>query len=383
MKPDLILPCLLAAALWSGCAKEEKKADEAPSAKVEGSQVVLPADSPQRSALAAEPATPRKTNTVQMTGRLVWNDEVTVRIFSPVGGRVIALSANVGQKVQTGDVLAKIASPDYGQVQADVRKATADLKLAERNLARLQTLSEHGAAPQKDLEAAEDAQASALSEKERAVSRLALYGGNADVVDQIYCLKTPLAGVVVEKNINFGQEIRPDAMLGNVPQTFLPFFVVSDPAHLWLLLDATELDMTKLKAGQTVNLRTRAYPDKVFEGQIEVIGDALDPATRTVKVRGTVPNVEQLLKAEMYVTAEVLSDAAAGVDIPAKAVFLKENKPYVFVERSVGQYERREVRLGAESNGKIGVLEGLQDGQRVVTEGCLLLQNLMESGRKL
>ena len=73
----------------------------------------------------------------------------------------------------------------------------------------------------------------------------------------------------------------------------------------------------------------------------------------------------------------------AGVDIPAKAVFLKENKPYVFLETSAGQYERREVKLGAESGGKIAVLEGVVDGQRVVTEGCLLLQTVMDAGGKL
>ncbi|MCX6903118.1 MAG: efflux RND transporter periplasmic adaptor subunit, partial [Verrucomicrobia bacterium] len=228
MKLHLILTCFAASLVWGGCHAKQKTSDDS-----------LPADSPQKNTLAAEAATARKTNITQMTGRLIWNDEVTVRIFSPVSGRVTALPTGLGQKVAAGDVLAKLDSPDYGQAQADVRKATADLVLAERNLARLKALFEHGAAAQKDWEAAEDAQAGALSEKERATARLALYGGNAEIVDQMFSLKSPIAGTLVEKNINPGQEIRADSMLGNVPGTYLPLFTVADPTRLWLILDAT------------------------------------------------------------------------------------------------------------------------------------------------
>ncbi len=381
MKASSIFHLVVLSALLLGC-HAQKKSSEALEPKVEGEKISLPEGSAQRNALTVEAAQPRQVTTISLTGRLIWNDEATVRVFTPVAGRVTAISVNLGQAVAAGDVLAKIASPDFGQAQADARKAAADLVLAERNLARLRELLDHGAAARKDLEAAEDAFASAQSEKQRATSRLKFYCGAEDLADQMFPLKAPLGGVVVEKNLNPGQEVRADQMLANAPNFFAPLFVISDPTQLWLLLDVTEQDITALKPGQAIHIHSKAYPDQEFPGKLEVIGDALDPATRTVKVRGAIPNPNRLLKAEMYVTADVVTDGRAGLDISAKAVFLKDNKPYVFVEQAPGQYERRPVKLGSEINGKISVLEGLHEGQRVVTEGCLLLQTLLESGNK-
>jgi cobalt-zinc-cadmium efflux system membrane fusion protein len=121
-------------------------------------------------------------NVTRLTGRRVWDEEATVRVSSPVAGRVTAVDAVMGQKVEPGALLARISSPDFGQAQADVRKANADLILAERNLRRSRDLHSHGAAPQKDVEAAEDALAAAQADKERANARLALYAGSAEAL---------------------------------------------------------------------------------------------------------------------------------------------------------------------------------------------------------
>ena len=125
-------------------------------------------------------------------------------------------------------------------------------------------------------------------------------------------------------------------------------------------------------------IRARALPDKVFHGRVEIIGQGLDAATRTVKARCLADNSEQLLRAEMYVSADVATGAGAGLDVPTKAVFLKDNEHYVFVETGPRQFQRRAVKLGLESNGRSVVVEGLSDGQRVVADGCLLLEAMLE-----
>jgi cobalt-zinc-cadmium efflux system membrane fusion protein len=320
-----------------------------------------------------ETARERKELVTGLTGRLAWDDDVTARVFPAVSGRTVAIEVNPGQSVQTNAVLARIKSPDFGQAQADARKAIADLRNAERALDRTRALLKHGAAAEKDLETAETEHTRAVSEQQRALATLSMYGGNADSggVDGMFELRAPVAGTVVEKTINPGQEVRSDQVSDK------PLFVISDPTRLWLFLDVTEADVASMQPGQEVLVRARALPDKIFHGSIEVIGQGLDPATRTIKARCSVDNIEKLLRAEMYVSVDVTS-ASSGVDIPTKAIFLKDNAPHVFIERKPGQFERRQVRLGTESGSRSVVVEGLAPDQNVVTEGCLLLEAMLE-----
>ena len=368
-----------------GC-KDQPKAAESPEPKIEGEKIILKDGAPQKTSLAVETAEPQKTPITHLTGRLMWNDDATVRIFTPVAGRVSEVMAKLGQTVSSGAPLARIDSPDFGQALAEARTAAGNLRLAERTLARAKELNEHGAAPLKDVESAEAAYTSALSERDRSVARLSLYGGSPNTTNETYLLRTPLAGVVVEKNINPGQEVRADQMLANAAPLFAPLFVISDPAKLWVQLDVSELNIASLRPGQLLRIYTRAYPDKVFEGVLENVGDSLDPSTRTVKVRGLVDNTEKMLKAEMYVTvdltANIAQNAQTGVDVSSKAVFLKDNQHYIFIEGAPGQYERKVVKLGTESDGRILVTDGVTTGQKVVTEGCLLLQALLDSSDK-
>ena len=382
MKTQL-LSLTLAPIFLAGCHTSEVKpaAEESAEAVISGDQVTFAETSPQITSLAVEAAQPCKSSTVRLNGRMVWDDDVTVRIFSPFGGRVTHITGEVGQHVAAGDKLAEIASPDFGQAQADARKAESDYVLAERNLNRIRELFEHGAAPQKDLQSSEADLERARSEKERTTARLALYGGKGTSIDQSYGLKSPLAGVVVEKNLNPGQEVRPDQMLASAPGLFAPLFVVTDPSKLWIQLDVTEEDLPKMKVGQTIQVHSRASPTETFEGRIELISHFVDPTTRTVKVRGVVANPQHLLKGEMFVNVD-LPESNNGLDISPRAVFLKGDRHFLFLEDRKGQFTRKEIHVGPEHEGKILILDGLQPGQRVVTEGTLLLEQVLQSGGK-
>src|SRR5215831_18488685 len=112
------LRLLCCAGLVGGCQKPAAPESDSAGLKVEGEKVIFPENSPQIESLAVTAAEKPRTTAASMTGRLVWNDDITVRVFSPVSGRVSGIVANAGQKVMAGDVLARVASPEFGQAQA-------------------------------------------------------------------------------------------------------------------------------------------------------------------------------------------------------------------------------------------------------------------------
>ena len=360
---------LLTAALGA-CDKPAQKST-AVLPRVEGQAVIFPAGSQQTAALMTEKAEPRREMALRFNGRLVWDEDRTVRVFSPFGGRVQSIAVKLGQSVRAGQPLAFIAAPDLGMAQSEARRAEQDDALAQKNLARLKELFDAGVAPAKDLQAAQADAARAAAERARTQARLKLYGGAAGAVDQRLALSSPIAGVVVERNVNPGQELRPDA------QGDKGLFVVSDPTRLWFVLDVTEADVAAVKAGAQVKLHATALGEQSIAGTITSVADFVDPQTRTVKVRGTVENAERLAKAEMFVTAKLKVPAVSGFLVSSKAVYLRGEQNYVFVDAGGGRYVRKPVRLGPTVGDRQVVLEGLAADEKVVVDGNLLLERLL------
>lgn len=360
-------------ALLAGCNEPAQKSP-LPPARVEGQAVIFPAGSTQTAALLSEKVEPRREAVLRFNGRLVWDEDRTVRIASPFGGRVQSLAVRLGDKVRAGQTLAVIAAPELGMAQSEARKAEQDDALAQKSLARVTELVEAGVAPAKDLQAAQADAARAAAERARTQNRLRLYGGAASAqVDQRFALASPIAGVVVERNLNPGQELRADA------QTDKGLFVVSDPTRLWFSLDVAEADIGMVKPGAEVQIGATMLGDDTLPGKITNVADFVDPQTRTVKVRGTLENPERRVKAEMFISATLRVPAVRGFVVPTKAVYLRGEQSYVFVEAGEGRYVRKPVRLGPTTNGHQVVLEGLAAEEKVVVDGALLLERLLAS----
>jgi membrane fusion protein, heavy metal efflux system len=374
---------LLALAGLLGCSKEKPVTFEPPpEPKVEGEKVIFATNAPQLASIAVQDAQARTLAVTHVTGRLYWDDDATVRVFTPVAGRVTAIRVDLGQHVAVGAPLAEIDSPDFAQALANARTAVGNLAAADKAFARSKELLAHGAAAAKDVEAAEAAYSAALAERDRAEAVLANYGGSDKSTNAVYLLRSPIAGDVVDKNINPGQELRADLMLANAPNLFAPSFVVSDPTKLWLQLDVAESDLPSLQPGLRLQIHSRSFPDKIFDGVVDRIGDTMDPSTRTVKMRGIVNNPDKLLKAEMYVLVDVVQAASKagemGVEVSSKALFMKGDDSFVFLQDAPGTFERKQVKVGIEKDSKVPIYEGISPGQKVVIEGALLLQSLVE-----
>jgi cobalt-zinc-cadmium efflux system membrane fusion protein len=343
--------------------------------RVAGDTVTFAPGSPQLAEIVSAPAELRRERLMRFSGRLVWDEDRTVRVFAPFGGRVLEVREHAGDAVKAGQMLALIASPDIGQAQADAARAEQDHALALRNLERVKELAEHEVASQKDLDAARAEAARSAAEQERAAARLKVYGAAEQSVDGRLPLRSPIDGVVVERHLNPGQELRPDA----APPEGL--FVISDPARLWFTLDVSEADAAALRKGAEMRLSPSATGAEPVAGRITYVSDMVDPETRTVKVRGELENPERRLRAEMYVTAELRLPVAAHLAVPASAVFLRGEREYVFVDAGGGKFERRGVRLGDAHAGVQEISQGLAAGEKVVTDGSLLLEKLIEDAK--
>ena len=335
---------------------------------VQGQQLRFPAGHPQLALLGTAPAVSAQSVTIDLPARLVWNEERTQRIYPAFAGRVAQLNADVGQSVKAGQVLATFASPDFGAAQADTAKAQADARLTERALARQQTLFNAGIVSRKDLEQAEADAARAQAEVARAQARTSLYG-SGNLVNQQLGLSATLSGVVVERNLSAGLEVRPDQGGPGNPA----LFVVSDPSSLWVQIDARESDVASLKPGTKIALVLPNFVGQKFEATIAATGDFIDSTSRTIKVRAVIDNPQRLLKAEMLGTARIERQLTAGVLVPASAVQLRGTEHWAYVQTEPGVFEPRQIKLGYEGLQEVLVIEGLKANELVVKDNSLLL----------
>jgi cobalt-zinc-cadmium efflux system membrane fusion protein len=303
--------------------------------------------------------------------RVAYDENVTARVSSPVAGRVTALRAEIGEEVSRNTALVEIDSPDFAAAEADWRKAEADEVRKKLAFERSGKLLENEVIARKDYESAEADYRQAVAETQRARLRLRNLNAAGSGSGR-FLLKAPLAGVVADKQVNPGQEVRPD-----LPN---PLFVITDITRLWVIIDLPERNLGNIHPGQAVSIETDAYPDQRFAGKVERIGLALDPTTRRVQVRCSVRNPDKRLKPEMFARVSfVAEDGNKAVRVPNTGLIVNGIDSYVFVEKQPGVFERRRVNVALRGADSSFVDRGVASGERVVTEGTLLLNSEVSS----
>ena len=302
-----------------------------------------------------------------VTGTVVYDETRTARVSSPIAGRVIGSIADLGAHVKQGQTLAELDSPDLGQAQSDYANAQADLSLATRAFQRTQELYSHGIVPRKDQEQAQDTVTRARTEAERARLKLANFGIRNGGTNNRFVLRSPILGVVTERNINPGMEIRSDLTT--------PLFVISDLSKLWVQMNVFEKDIGLIRIGAKVLVRVPAFPDETFVATISYISHVLDDVTRTVKVRCTLSNESLRLLPSMYASLEVQSEPNdKTIVVPLTSLFTENESDWLFVAIGDGHYQKRAVKVGLRLKDAAVITDGLNVGDRLVIDGALLLR---------
>ena len=353
---------------FRGAEKAETTAAE-PADQGAADTLVYSADAPQLAFLRIKPAEalPEPLSEA-LNARLTYDDNHTARVFSPIAGRVLSISTEMGRWVKAGDPLVVLDSPDFAQAVADSAKADADLVRKQRAYERARQLLEAQGMARKDVESAEADMLQADAEAKRARAHMKNLNSSALTPKGEFILRAPVAGIVSERLVSTGSEVRPDAAS--------PMFVITDPKRLWLQIDVPERQLGKVRVGQPVFIEVDAYPGETFPGKISVIGETLDPVTRRITVRCEVTDTQQKLRPEMFARATPIADASSRLPrIPNTALVTQGLYSYLFVEKTPGVLQRRRVTLAMQGSDYSYVKEGLQPGERVVTSGALLLNS--------
>jgi cobalt-zinc-cadmium efflux system membrane fusion protein len=318
-------------------------------------------------------------DTVLASGKVAFDDQKVLHVFSPVTGKAIKVLGQLGDHVSKSDPLVVIESPDIGAATSDVGKAMANLKAAETNYQRMKELWALKAVSQLDYETAVNAYGQAKAELERAQQKAALFH-SGDVVGQTYTLRSDIAGEVFYKNVATGMEVA-GQYTGQNPTEL---FTIGEADKVWVLTDVFESDIARVKVGSKVVVNVPSYPGRDFTGTVDWISSALDPTTHATKVRCTFDNTDRALKPEMFATVKISVDVKKAIAIPRSSVIRLGEQLIVFLDRGVDRtgkerFERVPVIVDEGEGSKwLTVDHGLAVGDQVVTSGAVLISDVLQ-----
>lgn len=311
-----------------------------------------------------------------LSGKVAYGEDRYSRISSPLQGRVLEVRAHLGERVQAGSVLLVLDSQEIAQAYSEYVKEDSELQYATRARDLATDLYENKALPLKDLKQAENELTKARAEFRRAKERLLSLRVPAQELDKPldrqkitsrFDMKSPLTGIVVERNVTPGQSIGGDS--GQV------VFTVADLDMLQVVADVYERDLALVREGQFAMVSVEAYPDVSFPATVATIGDVVDTTSRTIKLRAWVNNKDHRLKPEMFARLRIqVGEATPLLMIPREAVLEVDGKQFVYIVEGTDHYVKREVKVSTISPDHVRVLEGLTSGQRIVTKGAVLIK---------
>jgi membrane fusion protein, heavy metal efflux system len=320
----------------------------------------------------------------QSVGSIDFNEDLTLQVFTPYQGRIIRLFAEVGDDVKKGQTLFTIDSPDLLQAESTLIAAAGVLELTTRNLARLKELYQSRAVSQKDLDQAVSDQQTAEGNLRAARDAVRIFGKVDPDIDGIIARRladptlvvpSPIDGRITARNAAPGLFVQP----GGAPAPYS----VANVSTMWMLANVAESDSPALHVGQEVTVNVAAFPDKVFEGRISTVGSIVDPNTRRVLVRSEIADPRHELRSGMFANFVIRTgDPLRSPGVPLDGVVREgDGTMTVWVTADRRRFTKRTVKIGLERDGYRQILEGLQPGELVATDGAIFLSNMLATAR--
>ena len=355
--------------------------DAAPSAAAGEHQDSIDLSDAQLSAVKVEPVGERDFPTEkEAVGSIDFDEEMSVQVFTPYAGRIIGLFASVGDDVKKGQTLFTIDSPDLLSAESTLIAAAGVLQMTTRNLARLKELYTTRAVSQRDYDQGISDQQTAEGNLRAGRDAVRLFGKTNEEIDRIIAerkadptlvVPCPIDGLVTARNAAPGLYVQP----GSAPAPF----TVANVDTMWMLANVAENDSPAFQVGQPLQVRIGAFPDRLFDGTITTVGSIVDPNTRRVLVRSEVKNPQHELRAGMF--ANFVISVGAPVRSPAVAlngvVRQGDGTQTIWVTADRRRFTKRTVEIGQQRDGYRQILQGVQPGELVATDGAIFLSNML------
>ncbi len=308
-------------------------------------------DKIQRSGVRTEPVGTRViVQPIRAVGTVKIDERRLTIVTLRSDGYIEELFVNtIGQSVRSGEPLFRVYS-------SQIQLAQIDLMVAMRAAPRSAT----GPDADRLLDGAMQRLRN-LGIPESRIREVRETGGNPRTIDW----PSPASGTVIEKRVVKGQRV----MAGE------ELYRIADLSQVWVIADVAESDLAAIKTGTRATVTFRAYPTQPVEGSVTFIYPEVRPETRTVRVRIELSNPDGRLKADMYadVVFQAGADEPSVVAIPISAVIDSGTRQVVLVARGEGRFEPRPVKLGRRGDSYIEVMEGLKEGEEVVTAATFLI----------
>ena len=308
------------------------------------------------------------SETLEIPARIQADPTRVVRVFPPAGGRLIRVTVRPGDSVTRGQVVAVLESADVSQARSDYAKAQAEADKSARQLERSNDMLAHGVISERQLEEAKAQQIEDQSELARAKGHLQVLGASVTGSENEVAVRSPIAGTVLDIGASSGE-------LSKSTDNANPICIIADLSEVWIIGDVFEKDLPDIRVGEPITLTVNAYASRQWDGKISMISDAVDPNTRTVKVRVLSANPKRELKPEMFASLQVRRPATNALIIPSAALLHEGGDTTVMVKKGDHDYERRLVTVKPVGSTDVVVTSGLQPGEIVVTEGAALLRS--------
>ncbi len=320
----------------------------------DGKAVSISLEKVQKLGVKSEAAGMRALDkTLRAAGRVEIDERRTYTIAPKFEGWVERLYVNTGgQLVRKGQPLFDVYSPELVSAQREYA-------IAAQGVASMHEADSDAKSSMKQLA---EASLARLKNWDIADGQLRALGGAKSRRSLTYY--APVSGIVLEKKAVQGMRFMPGEML----------YQIADLSSVWVIAEVAEQDIGLVKVGSVAQVSLDAYPDKSHDGRVAFIYPTLNSATRTVQVRVEIANPDGLLKPAMFArVALVAGNGGKVLTVPVSAVIDSGTRQVVLVQLAQGRFEPRTVRLGARSDNYVEVLEGVAEGEQVVTSANFLI----------